>query len=90
MGHNVSREKQERLDRQITVLHAANEGWRVTIYCPGCIDWRAADLGPIIESGAYVFTWIGVAKRMRCPTCGRRPAMLRFSFGTQHLLTLKV
>ena len=90
MAHNPSRERQERLDRQITVLRSIEMGWRAEVWCPGCSQYRAAPYAAIIDAGALRFAWPRVIRSMRCPSCRSKPTMLALHYGGKLVLLLKV
>lgn len=89
MGHNVSREKQERLDRQITILQSIERGWLAKLWCPGCQAYKVAPYAHLIRTGVVEQTWVRAMRGMRCAACRRRPATVWLTFGAQSVLLLR-
>ena len=90
MGHNVSREKQDHRDRQITVLQSIELGWRAELWCPGCERFRVAPYSRLLTAGLLEATWMRAVRRMRCPRCRRAPGMIALHFGPKLVVLMKV
>jgi hypothetical protein len=89
VAHNVSREKQERALAAVTPRRSLAAGWKVTLYCAGCVGWQDPDYQELSLRDLLDQTWRSLAKKRRCLKCNELGASVRFDWGREHIGVLR-
>ena len=89
MAHNTSREEQARELAKGTPRSTLKAGFRVTLFCAGCLNWRDPDYVELALRGRFDNRWRGMMAKMRC-SCGELGvAALRLDWGREHVGVLR-